>query len=68
MRKSFCIKALMAAALCMPLSLHAATPVKKAANAAPKQQKEICLQLYSVRDLLWDINKTARHKRATHSC
>lgn len=60
MRKSFCIKALMAAALCMPLSLHAATPVKKAANAAPKQQKEICLQLYSVRDLLWDINKDGK--------
>ena len=60
MRKSFCIKALMAAALCMPLSLHAATPVKKAANAAPKQKKEICLQLYSVRDLLWDINKDGK--------
>ena len=60
MRKSFCIKALMAVALCMPLSLHAATPVKKAANAAPKQKKEICLQLYSVRDLLWDINKDGK--------
>ena len=49
----------MAAALCLPLNIQAATPVRQARKAAAPQ-KDICLQLYSVRDLLKDVNKDGK--------
>ena len=56
MKRNLCIAALAALALCLPLTMTGATPQKKTAKKATKPAKEICLQLYSVRDLLNDIN------------
>ena len=54
MKRITFLKTVMAAALCLPLNIQAATPVRQARKAAAPQ-KDICLQLYSVRDLLKDV-------------
>lgn len=59
MKRITFLKTVMAAALCLPLNIQAATPVRQARKAAAPQ-KDICLQLYSVRDLLKDVNKDGK--------
>lgn len=64
MNHSHYMKAAIALLFCLPLTLQAATPVKRTATPAKKAvatattaKKDICLQLYSVRDLLSGVNK-----------
>lgn len=72
MNHSHYMKAAIALLFCLPLTLQAATPVKRAATPAKKAvatattaKKDICLQLYSVRDLFRASTRTDRLTRPT---
>lgn len=60
MKKNILATALAALAMCLPLSTLAATPAKQKATHKTMEKKDICLQLYSLRDIINDMNKDGK--------